>query len=461
MTESLRRTAPGAQVERLADPRWRWSLIGIVCLITVVATEAMAVSTVMPLVEQDLGDIWLYGWSFSAFFLGNLVGIVVGGRSADRVAPVGPLLAGLGVFTAGLIVGGLAPTMAVLVLGRLLQGLGAGVVPAVAYVCVGRAFPASLRPRVFAVMSTAWILPSLLSPLAASAVATALGWRWVFLGLVPITGLVVLLAIRSLRSIGEPAGTDAPAAPIVLALRLAGGAALLLAGLTARAAWMAVALVAAGVVVAAPAFRALTPPGTLRAARGLPAAVLCRGILTFAFFSAQAFLSLAMTSVRGRSTLEAGLVLAAASLTWTAGSWLQARRIDAWGAARLERLGGAVLAAGLVGMALCLSDLVPVWCWFVASAVAGLGTGTAYSPLSVVTLAEAEPGREGAASSALQLTDVLGIAVGTGVAGAIVAVGDRIGSGRAGTLGVLFAVSAAVALVLVALSGRLERRLTG
>jgi MFS family permease len=461
VTESLRRAASSASVERLADPRWRWSLVGIVCLITVVATEAMAISTVMPLVEDDLGDIWLYGWSFSAFFLGNLVGIVVGGRSADRVAPVGPLLAGLGVFTAGLLVGGLAPTMAVLVLGRLLQGLGAGVVPAVAYVCVGRGFPASLRPRVFAVMSTAWILPSLLSPLAASAVATTFGWRWVFLGLVPITGVVVLLAIRSLRSLGEPGGGDAPAAPIALALWLAGGAGLVLAGLTARTVWVAAVLVAVGAVAAAPAFRALTPSGTLRASPGLPAAVLCRGVLTFAFFSAQAFVSLAMTSVRGRSTLEAGLVLAASSLTWTAGSWLQARRIDTWGAARLERLGGGVLAVGLVGMAVCLADVVPVWCWFVASAVAGLGTGTAYSPLSVVTLAEAEPGREGAASSALQLTDVLGIAVGTGVAGAIVAVGDRTDAGRAMTLAVLFTVSAAAAAVLVGLSGRLERRSTG
>ena len=446
---------------RLWDPERRLLLVGIICLITVVATEAMAVSTVMPLVEDDLGDIWLYGWAFSAFYLGDLVGIVLGGRAADRVAPVVPLLIGLATFTVGLVVGGLAPSMAVLVLGRVLQGLGAGVVPAVAYVCVGRGFPAMLRPQVFAVMSTAWIVPSLISPLAASAVATTVGWRWVFLGLVPITGAVVLLAVRSLRGVGAPTPDHHESAPVGLALRLAVGAGLVLAGLTSEAWWSIALLVAIGGALVLPAFRALTPTGTLRAARGLPAAVLTRGVLTFAFFSADAFISLALTSVRGTTTLFAGMVLASSSLTWTVGSWVQARYIAPWGAARLERLGGLALVVGLVGLAVCLVPEVPLACWFLASCIAGFGMGTAYSPLSVVTLAEAEPGREGAATSALQMTDVLGVAIGTGVAGVAVAVGDRMDAARSTTLTVLFLGSALVAVVVVLLSGRLERPHSG
>ena len=181
-------------------------LIGVTCLITVVAMEAMAVSTVMPIVEDDLGDIWLYGWAFSAFYLGDLVGIVLGGRAADRVKPVLPLLVGVAVFTIGLLIGGFAPSMWVLVLGRGLQGVGAGVVPAVAYVCVARGFPASIHPKVFAVMSTAWVVPSLISPLLASAVAVTIGWRWVFLGLVPVMGGVVWVCFRMAGRISRYAG---------------------------------------------------------------------------------------------------------------------------------------------------------------------------------------------------------------------------------------------------------------
>ena len=80
----------GAPPARLADPGHRLLLVGVVCLVTLVAVEAMAISTVMPVVEAELGDLWLYGWVFSAFYLGNLVGVVLGGRAVDRVAPIGP-----------------------------------------------------------------------------------------------------------------------------------------------------------------------------------------------------------------------------------------------------------------------------------------------------------------------------------------------------------------------------------
>src|SRR6187399_1474877 len=129
-----------AQTTSLWDPKHRFLLIGVVCLVTVVALESTAIGTVMPVVEEDLGDLWLYGWVFSAFYLGTLIGVVLGGRAVDRVKPIGPMMIGVGLFVAGLVVGGLAPNMIVLVLGRLLQGLGAGVVPAVSYVCIGRGF---------------------------------------------------------------------------------------------------------------------------------------------------------------------------------------------------------------------------------------------------------------------------------------------------------------------------------
>src|SRR5664279_90329 len=119
-------------------PERRALTVGLVATITLVAFEALAVGTVMPLVARELGGLELYGWAFSGFFLGNLVGIVAAGGAIDRGGLRRPLAAGLALFGVGLLIGGLATSMPMLVLGRIVQGAGAGAVPAVAYVGIRR-----------------------------------------------------------------------------------------------------------------------------------------------------------------------------------------------------------------------------------------------------------------------------------------------------------------------------------
>src|SRR5205823_7125394 len=126
------------RVPGLWAPQRRALTTGLVLTITFVASEALAVVTIMPVVSRDLGGLRLYGWVFSAFMLGGLIGNVAAGREADRRGPAPPYIGGLILFAAGLTVGGLAPTMPILVVGRALQGLGAGAIPAVAYVAIGR-----------------------------------------------------------------------------------------------------------------------------------------------------------------------------------------------------------------------------------------------------------------------------------------------------------------------------------
>src|SRR5271156_6982985 len=88
-------------------PHRRALTLGLVLTVTFVASEALAVITVMPLVAHDLHGLALYGWVFSSFQLASLVGIVAAGRDADRHGPARPHVAGLGLFSAGLLLGGL------------------------------------------------------------------------------------------------------------------------------------------------------------------------------------------------------------------------------------------------------------------------------------------------------------------------------------------------------------------
>ena len=195
----------------------------------------------------------------------------------------------------------------------------------------------------------------------------------------------------------------------------------------------------------------------MRAAAGLPAAVLVKGILTFAFFGADAYVPLALTSVRGTSTTVGGVALTAATLSWTAGAWVQERRFAVWGARRLVAAGFACVATAVALEATALWSAVPLAVAVGAWALAGLGMGLGYSPLSLTVLREAPAGHEGAATSALQLFDVLGVALGTGVGGAAVAAGDA--AGWHPRSGILLGWTVAIAVASIGLA--LTRRLPG
>jgi len=246
---------------------------------------------------------------------------------------------------------------------------------------------------------------------------------------------------------------------LVDAIRVAGGAGLVLAGLTVAAPIPTFAMVGAGLAAAVPSFVRLVPTGTLRARAGLPAAVLIRGILTFAFFGGDAYVPLTLTSIRGTSATIAGLALTSATMTWTLGSWIQERGHRRWGPRRLVTVGFMLVLTGVTGFATLLSDRVPIMLGPVMWGFAGLGMGLAYSPITLTVLNQATPGREGGAASSLQLTDVLGVALGTGLGGAAVALGHASGWDPRSGLLMAFGMAAAVAATGLVVARRLPRRL--
>jgi MFS family permease len=444
-------------IDGLWSPEVRQLTAGLSMTVTLVAFESLSVATILPVVSRHLGDLRLYGWVFSAFFLASLVGIVVGGALADRQGIGLPLIGGLVIFGGGLVVAGLAADMPVLVAGRVVQGFGAGGVPAAAYVAIGRAYPEPLRPRMFATLSTAWVVPGLVGPTVAAQVASHFGWRWVFIGLLPLVGLAGAVTVPALAVV--PIRPD-PGAPVALgsAIAIAVGAGLLLSALTAAQPVYSPLLAVAGGTLLLPALRRLTPAGTLRARPGLPTTVLVRGLLTFAFFAGDAYVPLSLTSVRHTSVTFAGVALTLSTVAWTTGAWVQTRVIDRRGPRPLIALGLLLVVAGQAGMAAVLWLPVPVWTALVAWAVAGLGMGLAYSPISVTALGWAQAGQEGRVSASVQLTDVLGTALGTGVAGALVAIVHQHGGERRVGLGLALAAAATVALVGAAITPRLPPR---
>ena len=437
-------------------PGRRTLTIGIVLTVTLIAFEGLAISTVMPDVSRDLDGLSLYGWAFSAFFLTSLIGIVVAGREADHRGLVRPYLVGLALFSVGLLVAGLAPAMAIVVAGRAIQGFGAGVIPATAIVTIGRAYPDALRPRMLAVVSSAWIVPGLVGPGVSALVATHATWRLVFLGLLPFVALACILTLPSLRRLPEPDPSSAPHR-IRDALLVTAGAGVFLAGLGAHRAALVALLAAVGLALAIPGLVALVPAGTFRARPGAPVVVLIRGLETFAFFGTAAYIPLALTEIRGTSTGFAGIALSAAALSWTTGSWVQQHRVHVIGVRPLMRAGLSLVFLGIAVVASTLSDGVPVAVAVVGWTIAGFGMGISMAPQVVFVLREAPAGQEGRLSASLMLADVLGVAIGTGIGGALVAAADASGGWTLRTGIVLaFGVTALAALTATAVSRRVR-----
>jgi MFS family permease len=451
----------GAERQLVAGSR-RGLQIGLVAVVTLVAFESLAVTTILPDIEADLGGVAWYGWVTSAFFLGTMIGIVFAGDQADRRGAGPPYVIGLVLFALGLVIGGLAPSMPVLVIGRFVQGVGAGVVPAIGYVAIGRAFSVDERPRMFAILSTAWVVPGLVGPVLAERIAQGVGWRWVFLGLLPLVlaaGLVVVPAMMRIEPVADRTAVTVPfrRRRLVEAVRLAVGTALVVAGLTFDR-LLLVPAVAIGLLVGVGPLRRLTPPGTLRAAPGLPAVIASRGAITFIFFGLDAFVPYALTSGRGRSTLIASIAVTVTTVSWTIGAWIQQRFIARTGEAWFVRAGYLLLAPGVaLAASAALFDGLPFWLIHLGGLAAGMGMGFAYSAHAQLMFRSVDERDVGSATASLQLCDNLGVALGTGVVGAVVAFGDDVGWAPGAAVAIAWAAAAAVALGGVALSGRVAR----
>src|SRR3954469_5424228 len=119
-------TTTATEQPRLFSPAYAATTAGMFALCAFVAFEATAITTVMPTVAARLDGVGLYALSFAAPLASGVVGMVAAGGWSDRRGPAAPLAAALVLFSLGLVVCGSAPTMEVLVAGRVLQGVGGG-----------------------------------------------------------------------------------------------------------------------------------------------------------------------------------------------------------------------------------------------------------------------------------------------------------------------------------------------
>ncbi|QTT74023.1 MFS transporter [Streptomyces mobaraensis NBRC 13819 = DSM 40847] len=399
--------------------RYRGLTFGIISVVSLIAFEASAVSTAMPIAARALDGIGLYAFAFSAYFTASLFSMALSGEWSDRSGPLGPLFTGIAAFGAGLVLAGCSQDMWMFVGSRFVQGLGGGMVLVSLYVVVGRAYPERLRAKILAAFSAAWVVPVLVGPVVAGSVAERLSWRWVFLAIPVLVLLPLLIMLPALRKLPRTdRGGSVDRRRVLLALAVAGGAGLLQYAGQDRT-WLALVPAAAGLALLAPSIVRLVPKGTFRAARGLPSVVLLRGVAAGAFLGAESFIPLMLVTERDLSATAAGLSLTGGGLAWALGSFTQSRSGLERHRNRLMGLGMVLVSASVALVPLVLIDGVPVWLVAVAWIVGGYGIGLTISSSGILVLSLSRPGEEGINSAALQLSDALGNIVLVGAGGVL------------------------------------------
>ena len=445
----------------LFGPEFAALTLAIVSLITVIAFESMAVSTAMPEVAVELDAVRSYGLAFSVMLTTQLLGIVLAGVWCDRSGSLPSLLTGQVLFALGCGVCGASSDFSLFLAGRAVAGLGAGLTFVAGFVVIGRTYPESLRPKVFSVISAAWVLPSLVGPVLAGWVTSTWSWRWVFwIVIAPVSVALVVLLVRRGQIHAADAGVEASSRDhhahvraAWLALGIAVSAGVMQWGThELELAWSTQTVVGlvglVGLAVCAPR---LLPAGTFTMRRGLPSVMLSRFFLPCAFFGTITYVPLMLTGERGLSLAQAGSLLAIGSIGWSLGSWVQGRDSFSGRRDRLVSIGGATLAVGLAGVVLV--TWAGWWPWLVAVplAVAGLGMGLGTASLSVLALSLTRPADHGSASSSLQLSDVLGSVVGIAATGAVfAALHTRAGEDVPAFVAMWIGTAAVATLVVVA-----------
>ncbi|WP_226082476.1 MFS transporter [Mycetocola spongiae] len=441
----------------LFSREYLWVTLGSCALVFLGAFESMAVTTIMPVVSADLDGAALYALAFAGPLATSVIGMVIAGNWSDRSGPVGPLYTAGVLFVIGLLISGLSTNMYPFIAGRLAQGLGSGAITVALYVVVARALPPVLHPKIFAGFATAWVLPSLVGPVVAGAVAEVWSWHWVFLGVVGLVAASMAMVMPTLRVLAK---APRPATPVPWDLPRAAWAVLAaLAVLTLSMAgelrpWGPLISLGA-LIVALIAVRPLLPRGTLGLRRGLPGVIRMRGIIAAAFFGAEIYIPYLLVTDYDFSPTAAGLAITGSAISWALGSAAQGRFADRISNAAATRFGSwmtllAILTLGVTAL-LHLSPVVVIVAW----TFAGAGLGTLYPRLSVLTLSHSTEKDQGFNSAALTIADSFGSAISLAIAGVIF---TSVIIAGVGPFAPVFAFAALLAVAALALSPRIAER---
>ncbi|MEV7185189.1 MFS transporter [Kitasatospora sp. NPDC093102] len=422
-------------------------------------------AALMPSIVAGIGGGRYYAWVATGFLTAAVIASMLVSRLLDRLGAARAYVLGFLVFGAGAVVNALSPSMAALILGRVVQGLGGGLVAGLGYAVIRSALPERLWTRAAGLVSAMWGVGTLVGPSLGGLFAQFGAWRWAYV-LLLVAALVLAALARRVLPGRSGAGHGSGPVPLtsLLLLTLAAAAfsvsstvpsgwptaVCLLAGLALLAGFVAAERRAAATVLPQQTYRAGNPLKWLY----LTVAVLCAGVV------AENFIPLFGQQLGGLGPLVAGFLGAAISAGWTTAQLFSVGIESARGRALAIRTAPLVLVGGLLVYGLSQTGHASglrVVLWAVALFGAGTGIGLAFPHLSVAAMrSSGDPAEGGKAAAAINTTQLIAFSVTSALAGTLVNLGadSPVYSARYMTFGI-----AAITVLGVATATRTARAL--
>jgi EmrB/QacA subfamily drug resistance transporter len=389
-----------------------------------VAIEATIVSTAMPQIVAQLGDLHLYSWVFSSFLLTQTAMTVVFGKLADLYGRKPVMLAGIAIFLLGSVLAGFAWSMPAMIVFRLIQGIGAGAIQPVTLTIVADLYPARERGKVQGYLASVWAISAVVGPMVGGFIIHNMSWAWIFwmnvpIGLASAAGFIVFLReterhARPSIDFGGAALFMAAIAALMMALTFAGDDEVARASLAGGAFLLCVLLfVLQERRAAEPMISfALWSRRPIAACNG---STLLSGMI---LMGATTFLPMYVQGVLHRSPVVAGLALTMMMVGWPAGATIAAKSFHRLGLRRILLGGSAFVPLGAALLLFLSPGGSPLIAAF-GSLIIGFGMGTS-SVSSLVLIQEiVKVDERGSATASNIFSRNLGSTLGATLFGAV------------------------------------------
>jgi EmrB/QacA subfamily drug resistance transporter len=444
-----------------------------------VILDAAIVNVALPSIQRDLGFTAPgLAWVVNGYLLTFAGFMLLGGRAADLFGHRRMLVAGLFLFSASSLVGGLATAAEVLVAARVAQGMGAAMLAPATLAVINTSFTEEhARARAFGAWSASGGVGGMAGAVAGGAITTGLSWRWVFLINVPIGAVLIVVAMRSLAGArtgrwesldltGAVTGTAGLAALIYGVMQSAdhGWTSVLVVGPAVAGLLL---LVIFTVVEARFATQPMMPLRLLRirgVAVGNGMLLLFGGIAIAMWY----FTSLFLQNVLGYSALRAGLGQTPAAVTFVVIARLAAALLPRTGVRPLVLAGCGCFVAGFGWLAQANADSGYLTSVLGPTLLIAVGIGLTFPTLMAAATADVPVGDAGIIGGLANTTSQVGASVGLAVlatAASARAAMEAGGSSPAAALAagydLVFLVAAGLGLAIAVVSVLLSRHRRG